>query len=935
MQKSHWVGVALATLVGATVYAAPASPGLEAIRQEAAQLRQTAEAQLRAQVGDVGLMETAGRVTTVYGRAFGGGASPEVAAGDFSRNYAGLFGIQADQLDTRGPIGSGEHTMPLMVDPNTGQPKFTLVLYTQTKDGVPVFRGDLRLLVRNEAGSPVVLARSTLRPLGDFAAPKAAQDAARADLGRATAQVAHPRLKVFSAARPVIYAGVDEEQTEPRLGLEFTGESGDVASPDGYQKVLFITDAATGEVLFEENQVFTVDVTGNASAMASDGVGADICVPEVVKAMPYAQVSIGATTVYADVSGNFTIPNAGTGQVTVNSPVRGRRFVVTDQSGATTALSQNVTPPGPANFLHNADNTSEFVRASMNAYIQANVVRDFVLTYAPAYPTIANQVDFQVNTNINSTCNAFYSPNTSINFYRAGGGCSNSANADVIWHEYGHHVVQMGGSGQGQYGEGMSDCMGVLISDQPTLGIGFTGNCSAGIRTASNTIQAPCSGAIHTCGQLISGCVWDTRNALIVTNPGTYRDIIANLTINSVPLHGPISTIASDITIDFLTLDDNDANINNGTPHCAEIKAGFGAHSMFPTGIQALAFSYPLGQPNQLVPNQTTNVQMDVTTQCGGVPAAGTGRLNYRIGTSGAFTQVAMSQVGPNSYQGSLPASTCGQTVQYYFTVGLVGGGDLNDPPTAPAALYSALSAYGLNSIVSLDFQNDPPWTVTNTSVTDGPWDATPGVPVNCNRGDPPADYDGSGRCWMTDNSSASSCNSDLDGGPTRLTTEAYDLSATTEPTLSYARWFSNDDNDIDRLTVEISNDNGTNWTLIESVPNTAGWVQKSWRIKDFVPTPGTAVRVRFSATDNPNDSVTEAAIDAFKIIDVVCTAPCGAATGDMNVDTLVNGDDVQTFVSALLGVPTQPQICAGDFNGNNGLDAGDVDGFVLVLLAL
>src|SRR5262249_45061892 len=33
-------------------------------------------------------------------------------------------------------------------------------------------------------------------------------------------------------------------------------------------------------------------------------------------------------------------------------------------------------------------------------------------------------------------------------------------------------------------------------------------------------------------------------------------------------------------TIDYLTLDDNDGNIGNGTPHYNEINAGFGAHNM-------------------------------------------------------------------------------------------------------------------------------------------------------------------------------------------------------------------------------------------------------------------------------------------------------------------------------------------------------------------
>jgi len=99
--------------------------------------------------------------------------------------------------------------------------------------------------------------------------------------------------------------------------------------------------------------------------------------------------------------------------------------------------------------------------------------------------------EFPVNVNIASYCNAYYDYE-SINFFRAGGGCPNTAFSTVIHHEYGHHLVAMAGSGQGQYGEGMGDVMGVLITDDPGLAYGFYGDCDAPLRNASNDIQYPC-----------------------------------------------------------------------------------------------------------------------------------------------------------------------------------------------------------------------------------------------------------------------------------------------------------------------------------------------------------------------------------------------------------------------------------------------------------
>ena len=126
--------------------------------------------------------------------------------------------------------------------------------------------------------------------------------------------------------------------------------------------------------------------------------------------------------------------------------------------------------------MHNQPNTDEYLRAQVNGYNHANVVRDFTLDYNPNYPGL-QQSEFPVNVNLNDVCNAYYDY-SSINFFRAGGGCSNTAFSTIIHHEYGHHLVAMAGSGQGQYGEGMGDVMGVLIMDEAELAWGFFGDCN-------------------------------------------------------------------------------------------------------------------------------------------------------------------------------------------------------------------------------------------------------------------------------------------------------------------------------------------------------------------------------------------------------------------------------------------------------------------------
>jgi hypothetical protein len=465
-----------------------------------------------------------------------------------------------------------------MVDRASGEKKFDLVYYNHVLAGVPVFRSELRVMTRNDGTNAVVWSGSSLRDLKGFAPTAVPADAAA--LGKAAVAAGDPGLVNFTEGRTVIFAGADLNLSAPRMAVEFIADNGKPATGD-YRKYLVVTDAFTGAVLHRESMILYADITGLVNGQATTGVGADSCGPEALANLPYTRVAQQGTSnfVYSNATGNYIFP-AGTTSITLESGLRGNWFRVFNMGGASTLLTGTATPPAVINFTHNSANTSEFNRAEVNAYLQANVVRDYTLHHSPGYPTITNQTEFATNVNINSSCNAFYD-GVSTNYYRAGGGCTNTANSTVVHHEYGHHLVAMAGSFQGAYGEGMGDSMGVLITDQPDLGIGFQ-SCSSPLRTADNNFQYPCSGEIHFCGQLISGCIWSTRNELAVTNPATYKEILGGLAVNSLLLHVGSDTIAPDITTDYLTLDDDDGDLGNGTPHSVEILAGFGAHNMVP-----------------------------------------------------------------------------------------------------------------------------------------------------------------------------------------------------------------------------------------------------------------------------------------------------------------------------------------------------------------
>jgi len=245
----------------------------------------------------------------------------------------------------------------------------------------------------------------------------------------------------------------------------------------------------------------------------------------------------------------------------------------------------------------------------------------------------------------------------------------------------------------------------------------------------------------------------------------------------------------------------------------------------------------------------------------------GSAQLYYRY-DGGTFMSTPLTVDGA-LYEGVMPAPVCGDVPEFYVSVEGSISGIVSDPPAAPADYYTAyVGTYVV--IMADDFETDQGWTVQDDpSVSSGTWErdvpiADPGAGYDA----PLADYDGSGNCYLTENGYMR----DLDGGPTMLISPLLDLSGAADPVLGYARWFMNDDHDADRLDVEISNDGGGSWVLIESVPHTEGWVERTARILDYLDAPlSSEVVVRFNATDNPNNSKTEGAIDAVEIFDISC----------------------------------------------------------------
>lgn len=379
---------------------------------------------------------------------------------------------------------------------------------------------------------------------------------------------------------------------------------------------------------------------------------------------------------------------------------------------------------------------------------------------------------------------------------------------------------------------------------------------------------------------------------------------------NAVHCSCPSNTMNPSITCanTFATVTRNDIQAYRDTRPCLDC-------------VGAIAFNFPNGLPEFVSPDGGTTVRVEVEAGLF-TPAPGTGVLNVSV-NGGPSLPVAMTQVEPNVYDAVFPGGTCPGVVTYFFTVDAVEGGTAADPLGAPGTTYAAAIGFGSETLFEDDFETDQGWTVVNNALTDGAWNR--GVPVGGgDRGDPPTDADGSGQCYLTDNVDG---NSDVDGGSTTLISPVLDASQGA-PVISYARWYHNSFGDnafTETFLVEVSDDGGATWTVLETVGPGGDEVSGGWFFKQFsIADAGIEVtdqfRIRFTADDfGPDGSVVEAGVDAVELLSLECASDC---LGDLDGSGDVGAADLAALLSQW---GPCGGTCTADFDGDGNVGAPDL----------
>ncbi len=290
--------------------------------------------------------------------------------------------------------------------------------------------------------------------------------------------------------------------------------------------------------------------------------------------LPNLQISdgLGAVT-YTDSLGNYTFTTPSAANVPVG--LTGRWGMIQDQNNTPLLVTLTNGAQNPVNLLFNPSGNLETDVAQVNAYIHENEVHDYIKAHGVNPLGIDSVLPIQVNKR--DICNSHYDGN-SINFFKSGGGCLNSAYDTLIFHEYGHFIDDsIGGITDGALSEGWGDIMAMFVSGQPAMGEGFFGTPSSFIRNGVNNYIYHAGDEVHTEGQAWMGFAWDLRTNLIAALGQAQGVALAESLV--LPVFWANSHDIPSAVREVAVRDSPDSDPTHG-PHFTQIIAAAGHHGL-------------------------------------------------------------------------------------------------------------------------------------------------------------------------------------------------------------------------------------------------------------------------------------------------------------------------------------------------------------------
>lgn len=750
-----------------------------------------------------------GRARMVFGGTASATSLPRTdaelfaATRELATQAAPLFGV-----DTRTLVE--DRVLPLPLAAVGSSDKLSVQLH-QEVNGVRVRRGWVNALY-DTSGQLLAMDVTALPEMEAFETTPtvAADEATRFAIATFRATTGVQPTRVGEALLRIHKAETAKDAVEPTLVWEielmFRGTNQDI---EGYRYLIAARGAA--RVVAREDLVHRFDVGGTVMSHATPGTLPDEPGNEPLPVpMAYMTVTSSAGTTTTDANGTFNFPGA-TGPLDVTFSYEGTYNDVIHAIGSDYSLTVPLT--GTGNVVSMNSSPTEHVTAQANAFYHINQLRDWTRAINPAdgmmdfVNTAYVNYDFLDVGQIFENCNALYT-GSETNYFIEDGGCVNTAFSTVISHEQGHWQNERYGSGNGSdgFGEGNADVFSMYVNDTPIVGedFFFSGEIRSGLNTTPycGDGNGGCHGGVHANGQVLMGALWKVRANLNATHGDATGDLIADSLFSAWMNGYNQGTIDSIIEVQWLTLDDDDGNIDNGTPNFGDIDDGFLAQGFPGYEFVPMSLSSPIEPNDTLDEAGPYGVAADITSNVG--EAITSASLFYQV-NGGATFEIPMTHVSGDTWKALLPGVPSPARVSYHVEA---TDSNANTQPFPG----SAFTVGELQQFLAEDFESvdDAGWThdlVTNQDDWQhGAPQGKSGTSSGVAWSDPASAASGS-QVWGNDLGPSGWNGSYMPNTENFLSSPPIDLSSAVGTTLRFQRWLTVEEGIFDQAEIVV---NGT-----------------------------------------------------------------------------------------------------------------------------
>jgi Calx-beta domain len=347
--------------------------------------------------------------------------------------------------------------------------------------------------------------------------------------------------------------------------------------------------------------------------------------------MPFANITSSSPAVFTTTGG--IVPACITGNM--STTLNGQYMRMNDTCGAineTSAGDIDLGVSAGTDCVVPAGHSVGDTHSSRSGFYELNRIKEQARAYLPANAWL--QAQLTANMNLNQTCNAFWN-GTTVNFFKSSAQCRNTGEIAAIFdHEWGHGLDDNGINGNvTNPGEAIADIRSTMRLDNSCVGRGFFKNqvcggygdpCTGtpatgctGVRDAdfANHVSGlphgitwilsncgggagPCGREVHCEGQVGSEAAWDLQFRDLRAGPFNYDESTA-LELSTRLWYLGAETMTNYYTCAagcntagtcgcgatgaymlLLAADDDNGNINDGTPHMAAINSAFTRHQL-------------------------------------------------------------------------------------------------------------------------------------------------------------------------------------------------------------------------------------------------------------------------------------------------------------------------------------------------------------------